>query len=250
MMKKLQQVEKVAVDQSGGEGSATKKLEHNARERIRRLRLNASYLALRALLPDSRRSKKRWSAPAIVDKVIKYIPEMENEIQKLKKVKDDMQSANKNKQPLNHEGNLEPWINDLTVSVNELQSGEAIVQICMGRDKDEAFSKFLDILESEIFLIKSVSTLSICKNRVCYQLHIQSMRERKMAVSSWSGYVEWLLVDGKMRFKGMADGIEEEEVEGIEVDGLSGEGDCWWKLRGKVEGLAVNRRRREKEGKS
>lgn len=35
-----------------------KKLQHNAKERIRRMRLNASYLALRALLPDiSRRSK-------------------------------------------------------------------------------------------------------------------------------------------------------------------------------------------------
>lgn len=37
--------------------SGSKKLDHNAKERIRRMKLNASYLALRSLLPDSRRSK-------------------------------------------------------------------------------------------------------------------------------------------------------------------------------------------------
>lgn len=44
--------------ESAEEGqSGVKKLDHNAKERIRRMKLNASYLALRALLPDSRRSK-------------------------------------------------------------------------------------------------------------------------------------------------------------------------------------------------
>lgn len=47
-----------AIEQSAEEGpSVAKKLDHNAKERIRRMKLNASYLALRALLPDSRRSK-------------------------------------------------------------------------------------------------------------------------------------------------------------------------------------------------
>lgn len=47
-----------AMEQSAEEGpSVAKKLDHNAKERIRRMKLNASYLALRALLPDSRRSK-------------------------------------------------------------------------------------------------------------------------------------------------------------------------------------------------
>lgn len=39
------------------EEEGVKKLDHNAKERIRRMKLNASYLALQALLPDSRRSK-------------------------------------------------------------------------------------------------------------------------------------------------------------------------------------------------
>ncbi|KAH6777382.1 hypothetical protein C2S52_007170 [Perilla frutescens var. hirtella] len=51
--------ENVAIlEQSAEEGpSGLKKLDHNAKERIRRMKLNASFLALRALLPDSRRSK-------------------------------------------------------------------------------------------------------------------------------------------------------------------------------------------------
>lgn len=44
--------------QTGGEeGPVAKKQDHNAKERVRRMKLNASYLALGALLPQSRRSK-------------------------------------------------------------------------------------------------------------------------------------------------------------------------------------------------
>lgn len=38
--------------------SVAKKLHHNAKERIRRMKLNASYLALQALMPQSRRRSK------------------------------------------------------------------------------------------------------------------------------------------------------------------------------------------------
>ncbi|XP_073029664.1 uncharacterized protein [Primulina eburnea] len=67
--------------------SVAKKMDHNAKERIRRMKINASFLALRALLPDSRRSKKKWSAPSIVDRALKYIPELQNQVQELKSKK-------------------------------------------------------------------------------------------------------------------------------------------------------------------
>lgn len=41
----------------GEDGLAAKKQDHNAKERLRRMKLNATYLALGALLPQSRRSK-------------------------------------------------------------------------------------------------------------------------------------------------------------------------------------------------
>ena len=40
-----------------GEGSLSKKLDHNAREKVRRKKLNETYLTRRPLLPDSKRAK-------------------------------------------------------------------------------------------------------------------------------------------------------------------------------------------------
>ncbi|GFY89350.1 hypothetical protein Acr_06g0012900 [Actinidia rufa] len=61
---KYLQTEKMAVQHSTEEGSnAKKQLDHNAKERVRRMKLNASYLALRSLLPNARRSKVEISPP-------------------------------------------------------------------------------------------------------------------------------------------------------------------------------------------
>lgn len=49
--------EQISAEEEEEEGTSYKKMDHNAKERIRRMKLNASYLALRALMPDSRRSK-------------------------------------------------------------------------------------------------------------------------------------------------------------------------------------------------
>ena len=51
------QPRKKVVEPNAEEGSASKKQDHNAKERVRRKNLNSSYLALGSLLPDSRRSK-------------------------------------------------------------------------------------------------------------------------------------------------------------------------------------------------
>ncbi|KAK6136504.1 hypothetical protein DH2020_029740 [Rehmannia glutinosa] len=151
--------------------SNPKKLDHNAKERIRRMKLNASYLALRALLPDSRRSKKRWSAPAIIDRVLKHIPEMENEVEALRSNKENIVqlSAAKNKKiAVNNEDQ------NCTISFNKVNQEEAIIQICMARKYGLGFSNLLQCVEDEgIYIIKSASTLYVCETRICYNLHIQ-----------------------------------------------------------------------------
>lgn len=48
---------KVEADKLIGEGSSVKKQQHNAKEKIRRMKLHSSCLALGALIPDSTRSK-------------------------------------------------------------------------------------------------------------------------------------------------------------------------------------------------
>ncbi|KAK4438299.1 Transcription factor [Sesamum alatum] len=174
-----------------GPSEVAKKLDHNAKERIRRMKLNASYLALRSLLPDSRRSKKRWSAPSIVDRVLKYIPELENEVETLRSSKEDIHvqqsSASKKKKKKKIAGeNPSSKHQNHTVSVNKVNQEEAVVQICMGTgddddnedddddDGEEAFMKLLQAVEDEgICSIKSASTVYVCETRICCHLHIQ-----------------------------------------------------------------------------
>ncbi|KAK6253641.1 hypothetical protein QUC31_015361 [Theobroma cacao] len=155
-----------------GEGSTVKKQEHNAKERIRRMKLHASYLALGALIPDSSRSKKRKSAPLIIDRAVEYIPELEEEIEKLTLRKNDMLSTIKHKQPLNQNPHLKPD-QDPSVSVHEIRQGEVITQIYSQIHPDDAFSNLLQKVEEEGTCIMSASTLQVSDDGVCYHLHIQ-----------------------------------------------------------------------------
>ncbi|KAG4110189.1 hypothetical protein ERO13_D13G033700v2 [Gossypium hirsutum] len=137
-----------------GEGTTMKKQEHNAKERIRRIKLHAAYLALGALLPsDSTGSKKRKSTALIIDRAVEYIPELEKEIEKLTLRKNDMLSAIKNKKScavLNHFQLRQP-----SVSVHEIKQEEEEEGIC----------------------IISASTHRVSDHGHCYHLHIQ-MHER------------------------------------------------------------------------
>ncbi|KAK2662870.1 hypothetical protein Ddye_001444 [Dipteronia dyeriana] len=67
-----------------GPSNNSKKQEHNAKEKVRRMKLNATYLALGALLPNYPRTKeRRINAPVLIDRAVEYIPELEKEIEKL-----------------------------------------------------------------------------------------------------------------------------------------------------------------------
>ncbi|TYI99728.1 hypothetical protein E1A91_A13G037400v1 [Gossypium mustelinum] len=163
--------------EDNGEGTTMKKEEHNAKERIRRMKLHAAYLALGALLPsDSTGSKKRKSTALIIDRAVEYIPELEKEIQKLTLRKNDMLSIIKNKKScavLNHFQLRQP-----SVSVHEIKQGEFIVQICTQEYPDCSFLNLLhNIEEEEGICIISASTHQVSDHGHCYHLHIQ-MHER------------------------------------------------------------------------
>ncbi|XP_034701477.1 transcription factor bHLH160 isoform X1 [Vitis riparia] len=155
-------------DQQGS--SVIRKENHNAKERVRRMQLNASYLALRSLLPDARRSKKRWSSPRIIDRVLEYIPELENEIENLTLKKDNMLSSLANEQT--HQ-NQPSDLQVPTVSVTEVRKDEVIVQICMQREPGNVLSNLMQNVEGEGMGIMSASSLYVCDERICYHLHIQ-----------------------------------------------------------------------------
>ncbi|KAH9608184.1 hypothetical protein KSS87_015769 [Heliosperma pusillum] len=68
-----------------------KKLNHNASERDRRKKINYLYSTLRSMLPANDHTKK-LSIPATVGRVLKYIPELQKEVDNLVLKKDELLS--------------------------------------------------------------------------------------------------------------------------------------------------------------
>ncbi|CAN1174972.1 Transcription factor ORG2 [Linum perenne] len=76
--------EEQQVDGGGGGTTAVKKMNHNASERQRRKKINALYSSLRGLLPSSdHHPTKKLSIPTTVSKVVKYIPELQQQVETL-----------------------------------------------------------------------------------------------------------------------------------------------------------------------
>ncbi|EEF32852.1 hypothetical protein RCOM_0408240 [Ricinus communis] len=162
--------EKLKVQTNAEEGSTSKKQEHNAKEKVRRMKLNASYLALGSLLPNSRRSKKRWTAPVIIDKVLEYIPEVQSEIEELILKKNSIVSKIKNGQAIQHNASVE--LQAPTVSVHEIKHGELIIQVCMQTNQDKGLSILMQNLEAEGMVISSASSIGVCYTDLLLQCFI------------------------------------------------------------------------------
>ncbi|KAF8118870.1 hypothetical protein N665_0002s0172 [Sinapis alba] len=76
-------------DQEEDRELVEKKLNHNAKERDRRRKMNALYSSLRAILPPSDQ-KRKFSIPTTVARVVKYIPEQKQELQRLSRRKEEL----------------------------------------------------------------------------------------------------------------------------------------------------------------
>lgn len=114
--------------------------------------------------------QKKWSAPAIVDRVLKYIPELENEVEALRCKKENVQTqteiAQKNIHP-------DAKYENPTISLNRVSQEEVVVQVCMSRDDESQFTNLVQRVEDEGICIKSASALDISESRICYHLHVQ-----------------------------------------------------------------------------
>ncbi|RZC94417.1 hypothetical protein C5167_026149, partial [Papaver somniferum] len=151
---------------------ATKKSDHNVKEKLRRMRLNDAYSSLKSLLPDSYISKKKWSSPLVVAKVLEYIPELQEEVEKLKQKKGNILLSSQEKQIFTTDQN-QIVSSGPTVSTIEITEGEITAQVCVHRERQvDVFPLLLANLEREGIHIASASTLSISAERVCYHLHL------------------------------------------------------------------------------
>ena len=115
--------------------------------------------------------QKRWSAPVIIDRVLDYVPELENEIKKLTLEKNYMLSALEKQQKINQTPHKK--VQAPTVSMHEVKESHVIIQICLQKDREDVLSNLIRNLEAEGMCIESASTFHICDDNVSYHLHIE-----------------------------------------------------------------------------
>lgn len=119
--------------------------------------------------------QKKWSAPAIVDRALKYIPELANEVETLRHKKENVETQTEIAKKNSIHANANAKYNENpSISLNRVNGEEAIVQVCMAREEDESqFTNLVQSVEDEGFCIKSASALDVSHTRICYHLHIQ-----------------------------------------------------------------------------
>lgn len=161
-----------------GDGDKTvKKLNHNASERDRRKKMNTLYANLRSLLPPEDQSKK-LSIPVTVSRVLKYIPELQKEVERLIQKKERLMSKiskaeNSSLEFKNHK--IKSTQNSFSaVSATRISDGEIVIQISMPTAEKGSFSEAIFRLEEEGFLMVNASCFESFEGRLFYNFHLQA----------------------------------------------------------------------------
>ncbi|KAL4587421.1 hypothetical protein LXL04_000291 [Taraxacum kok-saghyz] len=172
-----------------------KKLNHNASERDRRKRVNSLYESLRSVLPMSSFRKKKVSIPGIVSHAVKYIPELQNEIETLIRKKEKLLSSSSSMQEhlyIKKENANDAMINEkssIVSSVSVLGEKEAVIQLIsstndIGKNKDTLIlSEVLEKLEEEEdgFILLNSTTFKCFGEGMCVNtLHFQVQGNHKI----------------------------------------------------------------------
>ncbi|XP_059288810.1 uncharacterized protein LOC132042222 [Lycium ferocissimum] len=164
-----------------------KKLNHNASERDRRRKINSLYSSLRSLLPASDHTKK-LSIPSTVSRILTYIPELQNEVERLIQKKEDLtsrtisnkeNSADSDKQE-RRRGGIES--SSFVISANELSDKEVVVQISTLNINKGSFAQAISELEDEGPVLLNASSFETFEDRVFYTLHFQVEGTMSMVV--------------------------------------------------------------------
>ncbi|KAL4282730.1 hypothetical protein GQ457_16G006410 [Hibiscus cannabinus] len=181
-----------------------KKLCHNASERDRRRKVNGLYSSLRSLLPVAHRMKK-LSFPATVSYAVKYIPELQEQLERLVQEKEEVllrisqqggtKCCSTDEEELRISRN-ERCSSSAAVSVNRVSSGSEVgIQISMNKEEVEKtqLSEILHVLEQQGFLLLSATSFESYGGMVFYNFHIQvepetdteALREKLLALIVW-----------------------------------------------------------------
>ncbi|KAK1366003.1 Basic helix-loop-helix transcription factor [Heracleum sosnowskyi] len=165
-------------DSSAFEPNAVKKINHNANERDRRKKMNILYSSLRTLLPASDQAKK-LSIPNTVSRVLKYIPELQNEVERLIRKKEELTSKISKRGELiqfeSQRNNSTIPSCSSTVSASLLGDRDVTIQISTYEANMSLLSEAIEILEKEGFHFVNASFNSFGK-RLFYNMHFQAQR--------------------------------------------------------------------------
>ncbi|KAL2320690.1 hypothetical protein Fmac_029659 [Flemingia macrophylla] len=155
-----------------------KKLSHNASERDRRKKVNHLVSSLRLLLPVADQTKK-MSIPATVSRVLKYIPELQQQVQGLTKKKEELlcrisrqlqgEAVNKESQRKANSRHNSAFV----VSTSRLNDCEAVVHISSYDVHKAPLSQILHCLEDNGLSLLNASSSETIGGRVFYSLHFQ-----------------------------------------------------------------------------
>ncbi|OMP07153.1 hypothetical protein COLO4_07587 [Corchorus olitorius] len=162
-----------------------KKLNHNASERDRRKKVNNLYSSLRSLLPAAAQMKKKLSFPATVSQALKYIPELQKEVERLVEKKEKLlQSISQKgaagleleeKQRKNRNGTS---LLGGAVSIKGLSESEVAIHISMPKShKSDQLSEILQYLEQDgMFFLLNATSFESFGGKVFYNVHLQVER--------------------------------------------------------------------------
>ncbi|KAJ1404254.1 Myc-type, basic helix-loop-helix [Sesbania bispinosa] len=162
-----------------------KKLIHNASERDRRKKINALYSSLRSLLPVADQMKK-LSIPATISRVVKYIPELQKQVNGLTKKKEEilLRISKQGDAVINKETQRKivhsKSNSGFVVSTSRLNDSEASIQISSYTVHKIPLSEILLCLENDGLVLLNASSSETFGGRTFYNLHFQVDKTQRL----------------------------------------------------------------------
>ncbi|KAJ0977525.1 hypothetical protein J5N97_012999 [Dioscorea zingiberensis] len=154
----------------------TKKLSHNAYERDRRKKLNGLYSSLRSLLPETEQNKK-LSIPCTISRVLKYIPELQRQVQRLSQKKEEMLlNKSRERRRAGLASHSDQFEIHPVISAACLNNKQVMMQICIFNKQTTRIplSKILRVLEGQGLQLMDASTSTTDSDQTFYSLHLQA----------------------------------------------------------------------------
>ncbi|KAL8158559.1 hypothetical protein V2J09_000096 [Rumex salicifolius] len=160
-----------------------KKKHHNASERMRRRKLNGLFAALSSVLPGADQMKKQ-TAPTTVERVIKYIPDLRNQVESLTQRKQQLLLSTTKPTPTSDDVVFAPPVASWLVDAVEVGDGEVSILISTAAPSTIPISYVLHLLEEEGLAVVGVSSSESPSGRLFYHIHLHRLEEGRHEMDS------------------------------------------------------------------